>query len=91
MDNKRSKPVVVRWMEEKQMKHVEIRSKEKKTIDIVIPDISVPESLNLTAFDKEEGKRIPLRGRNFLEVIPRLERTVEKIILCKFGTLIAYI
>lgn len=79
INNKRNRPITVKWMQGKNEKHLEIESNASKTIEFVMPKVSFPETLNLTAFDKENGYSIDIRGRRFFEVIPRLERTVDEI------------
>ena len=55
-----------------------------KNIDASLPDTSSPRAFNLTAFDSDSGKKISIQGKSFFEVIPRLERIVDKIVISEF-------
>ena len=85
VENKRRKPITVKWRRGNSMNELEIQPNSSKTIDAAVQATSSPESLNLTVFDRNSSERIDILGRKFYEVIPRIQRTVDKLTICKLA------
>ena len=67
------------------MNELEIQPNSSKTIDSVVNVTFSPETLNLTVFDRNSSERIDILGRKFYEVVPRIQRTVDKLTICKLA------
>ena len=86
--NKRNGPIVVKWIQGRNAKQLDIESNSSRVLDAVIQETVTPEALRLTAFDKENNKMINILGRRFFEIIPRLNRTLERITMREYSILV---
>ena len=86
VENKLSKPVVLKWKEDGKPKQVDIAKKSNKNVDIKIRKPFYPNPVTFNAVEKDSGKAASLQGRKELDVYPRTEKVVEKIEIREFST-----